>query len=628
MKVLKWLWMPLIIALLVIIVISNLRTELSIPGFFELNSFYKVENNYLGLPVIENQLKFEEIRQKIAPFNDPQLYLGLAEETRCGGLIGEAIKEYKRAIELDPKSYIPYVGIVLIYFYEWQNQNDISEKKQISLQLLIAIERGIKADQQNAFYNYIRGYLYISEGTETDDSEIGISIKDKYLVEKGLNEITIGNKKDHYDEYGYERYRAIITMWERMDVKIEAVYKIVKVAFTFLVTLSDQIYAAKALNVISKQYEGEGNYENAKLSLEAVSQMGKKLAQKSRYIVSLLVANIVQGIGEDALKEYYTRREMWKEVSYCENRKAQRKELIEQYRSVRNSELELAKLGTLDYILMPGSSYISYDPAIGRQIDYGLIEEILLGCVFILIVALLVIILINWLWTSSCIRKHQLPSIKLSWQIKDIAIIYSVFVTPLLFYILYDRGHYIRNYGLGYLRGLVLVQVVTVILLSVVLLLLLTGKRLSQKITGDAITSTSPTAIKLKRYSMLTYLGLALLLSYFWIGTNWRNELWGALMVIPGIIALILTIIGWYLTLGQAKSKGEMHLVYQRRILYIKSLIPILGGGLIILMLLHLTIAQPYFRRAIKVYETTVIDRMAEDEIGMTNWKTLRDLKD
>jgi hypothetical protein len=115
-------------------------------------------------------------------------------------------------------------------------------------------------------------------------------------------------------------------------------------------------------------------------------------------------------------------------------------------------------------------------------------------------------------------------------------------------------------------------------------------------------------------------------LSFFWIRIGKNDDFHGTFFMIWGIISIIITITSWIVFVRQAKRQGRMAEVYQHRVLYLKSLLPILGWGLVILILFQITITSPYFNKCLKAYETTVIDRIIEDEVGMTKWKALRDL--
>ncbi|MBI5359521.1 MAG: hypothetical protein HZA48_02950 [Planctomycetes bacterium] len=618
MKILKIAWIPAVISIVLISsAVYALRDFRVFSGAISmLNSFSSTG--------IANDVDLETIRETITPLKDPVLHIGLAGEFLNIRDTENAIAEYRTALNLEPADVIAHAGIVHSLLEEWIQKK--SDERQSRLQS--ALEEAIKTDPQNSFYNYIRAAVYCMQGAvkrENPDKNKKYEIVDKKLVEQGLAEVITGNTKQYYSAYESELTKAILKVMERTG---RTTHPITQAFVFFSFPLHISVYAgiSDTLAELSEVYEKEGSLELCPKPHEAVSSMGKRIAGSSKWLVTLLVGTSMQNKSENKLAEYYTRTGVESESIRIKEGISRREELQNELRKIP-FDIDNRKFGLLDTLIIPFGGWDDYSPETGRRMEYAFLESVFAAVLSVKIIVLILICVFCWFYAGYCGKKYSLPQYRIIWKVKDLVFIYGFgLIAPLFFYLLYDRFHHLREFGFGNVAPLVLFQGEVIMFVILALMLLLTARRLREKLEADDVPTVTA-GDKMKRYGAFAWLLFALPVAFFWIGIDdWNNGFYWLMLSITGAGAVIVTITGWILSVREITKKGGLPKMYNIRIAYCKSMVPILAGALVILLIVFFTIILPYYNRSVGKYESAVINRLIEDEVGMTRWKQLRDL--
>lgn len=619
MKMLKRVWIPVTIIIVLVSGVFYVLQELS--AFYGLISSLTSlsENNSAG------SVNLEKIREVIIPLKNPVLHIGLAGEYRSVGDNKNAVAEYKTALVLDPANIIAHAGMVSVLLDEWMQ----AESDQTQASLMSALEEAVKAEPHNSFYNYARAAIYcLKSAKEPEPSDKGrkYEITDKLLAEQGLAEVEAGNANQYHNEYGNELGKAMLEVMKKTGRKPHPINKL---AVIFSIRIQSVVYIkiSDILAELSALYEKNGDIESSLKPLEASGNMGKRIAGSSKWLVSLLVGFVIQNKNENKLAEYYSKIGRETE-SIRMKEKTAAMEILRDELKKSPDDFVGGKYSLLDTLIIPSSSWEGYNPEIGCRMEYALLEMVLAVFLSVKIVVLILICAACWLYASYRAKKHGLKPFRITWKVKDLVFIYGFgLIIPLSFYMLYDRFHYMREFGLGNnALPWVLFQGEAVMLLILVLQLLLTAWRLREKL--DAGSKPSPAAgDKMKRYGIFVWLLFLIFIVFFWAGINDRsNGVYWLMVNIAGMGAVIVTLTGWVLSVREITKNGELPKLYNIRAVYFKSMIPVLTGVLVLLAAAFITVILPYYISNTRKYESAVIDRLIEDEVGMTKWKQMRDL--
>lgn len=631
----------ILVSLPIVYCISWISTWMFYPAF----NFKYGECRLSSKEIKEMQL----LSEKSYDFNFHAGFAGLMLKQGGSDCIDIAIKEYEKAGLLSPQEPSPNIGLVQAYFKKWKLHKSIEEYTpgyfkhpgagvMITMGKMIdVIDKGGAREENNAFYDYVKGWILIDNGIahkdrkqrlfESDyeyEHESEIRIKDDELVKRGIDTILNGNKKEYYDTLNNDIVQQVIAFLPVAGKDMNPLSKMeVSFQIEFVSSLVMINNSIQTMDYLGRMYEDAGEYEKAEEMLKAIGEMGRNIIRRTRTLIEFSKALSVLDAGDEALRDYYKRRGMVEEANVYENRKKERDNLYKSYRA--KTWPGHMKYGIMDGVIARPDIMIDYDTSWENNSEYARLEVMVNGVAFNGMLFLVFVTVIVWSYTHYRLKKYGVLLLeKAGWGIWDYALITGGgLIAPLVFFLIYNRAHLSRQYGIGHAGYVWAVQTGLIPIIIAVLILFFTGLKLRHKM-GWSDGKGGMKYIILKKYCMIIFLIPAFCLAFFWFGPYRQKSyvVW-ALSANPET-ALVLTGVGWIKTVQAGKVAGKLEEVYRRRIIYCKALVQFLCVAIVVLVIFHLTVTKKYFKKCERTYETRMIDRLIEDEVGATRLKELR----
>ncbi|MBI5360426.1 MAG: hypothetical protein HZA48_07565 [Planctomycetes bacterium] len=614
--------------------------------------FYPAFNfKYGDCSLTSKEIKYMQLlSDKSDDFSFHAGFAGLMLKQGRSDCIDIAIKEYEKAGLLSPQEPSVNIGLIHAYFKKWEFHKNIEEYtpgyfKHPGAGVMITAEKVVdvidKASDKegnNAFYDYFKGWILINKGIahkerkqrlfESEyeyERESEIRIKDDEFVKRGVDAILKGNEKQYYDSLDDVIVQQAIAFLPEAGKDVNPLAKIEissKIEFYFPLAIIDN--SIQAMTCLSRMYEDDGEYEKAEEMLKAIGEMGRKIVRRARTLIRFTEGLSILDAGDEALRDYCKRRGMIEEAAAYEDKKKDRDNF---YKSCRSKTWpDSMKYGIIDGVIARPDIMIDYDTSTENNAQYAQLEVLVNGVAFNGMLFLVFAAIIVWSFTRYRMKKYEVFHFKnVRWGMWDYTLILGGgLMAPLIFFLIFNRWHLSRQYGIGHTGYVWTVQTGLIPIIIAVLILFFTGLRLRYKM-GWSDGQGGMKYIILKRYCMLVFLIPAFCLAFFWLGPYRRTSyvIW-TLCANPEA-ALILTGVGWIKTVQAGKLAGKLEEVYRRRIMFCKSLVLFLCVAMIVLVVFNLTVTKGYFKETERVYEIRVIDRFIDDEVGATRLKDLRD---
>lgn len=120
--------------------------------------------------------------------NNAEIHQGIAELLDYSGYeyTDTAISEYRKAISIAPKAEHLRTGLIAMYFFSSDYYNTLKfkeeDKEKILNTLMKECNEAEKLWPKNAFYNYVKAYVYLEQDEkEKADTEIQKALKKPYM---------------------------------------------------------------------------------------------------------------------------------------------------------------------------------------------------------------------------------------------------------------------------------------------------------------------------------------------------------------------------------------------------------------------------------------------------------------
>lgn len=524
-------------------------------------------------------------RATIEARREPGLHLGLANLLSGHHHEAEALAEYGKTIELAPGNRAARVGVLLTVLGRWQTAGGGA----ITPELAAALAAGRQADPENALYDYLEGAATTSNGA---------AVTDPAAVAKGLALIRAGNAKPYCETDDQESVQGMIAFLERVHPELNPLARM---------TVMGRPFPHAAL--LSRLRQAVPALAAEPAALETIIGMGKKLGARTRTVIVLAVANGLVLAAERELVNAYRKSGRYQAADALQAALTKHEAVFNAVRRLP-AGVDERQLGMLDSMMMPSSGWRDYDPGLNRRMEYAFLELVLVAGLSLVLLVISVLALAGACLAS---RRAGPPTPRIQWRAKEVVMVYlGGLLFPLFAYLLFDRLHFTREFGLGQLAAVVFTQLGAIALLTTTLTVALVGRTFRRKLAG----LNMPVVVPRGRHALLGFALVAVFLSCLWLGGSvGDNDAALILLGALGLAALAVFI----------RSLFTRILTTDQLRLYLTSLAALLLGAVVLLTLIQVTVVHPYFNRNFQGYKAAVLDPLVADEVGATNWSDLRD---
>jgi len=284
----------------------------SILGILALNSTLSFPESSMDKNISQKDMQVfdkarEKLRNKVGLIeaiieqypDNPEIHQGAAELYLSMGIFEEdkTIEEYQKVIELNPEDLQSHLGMALTYWYRYKYKRGNDSSLFVE-----ALKAGEKVDPNNAFYNYGRAYVYLTQKSES----------------KGIREIENALKKKSLKQYWKSRVKSKIKVLGEMgftstEMKVNALYGAGSTDEMFI----DIVHYLKNLG---EEKESKGAINEAAQIYRIMVKMAKQIRSDAWLLTSLNVSNHCADIGYEGLLRYYKRLGMEKELYKVEQK--------------------------------------------------------------------------------------------------------------------------------------------------------------------------------------------------------------------------------------------------------------------------------------------------------------------
>lgn len=376
-----------------------------------------------------------------------------------------------------PDNPVYYANYIIAYLAA--NKERIEDRTSPEFaEILAKLDEGERLEPDNAFYNYLKASILMKvsstleedpdhtyevikrDGTRKQRSCYKVSISDRQMFERGIEEYLKGNDKPFYTSHTFDMLEERLGILPPPSTLVEQIQRISTAAGVLLPQLNLHRDMSRKVLGYAGLLADEGRREEVLPLLKTMREPARKIGSNSRTLIEILVVRACQSISLGHAQNIYGR------IGMPEEAEAVRQEAEEEnafYNSLWSdryqtySREEIKKhAGMLTGMLAPALTGYELPLAPMRTVEQTSGEFAGLGTLLMTFSLILVVsgILTSWsLW--SCRKRGDGPMLYfVGWRRLGKLLLISLML-PLGLYVLYTRflpfGG--RGYGIDYSRN-------------------------------------------------------------------------------------------------------------------------------------------------------------------------------
>ena len=370
-----------------------------------------------------------------------------------------------------PVYYANYIVQLAYTISARTNFSRILNNRRLDIQLVAALDHGEQIESDNAFYNYMKAFVFQNASSEIEeiDQNAGDTwvISEPDLFNVSLDELRLGLVKPYVRSYGTDLYRMQMDRLLPSQTLEEYIARQVRAVDAGLPGLDYFLYLGSNLCSYSRYLARSGAHEEAIKLSRQVELMGLKLGTGPRKgVIELLVADAIRRQAVLTQAWLYDKSAKPMEAGYY---RVKHKRLEQVFQNLLADSMDISRLqqgGLFIRACAPTLIIGLKDLSPYRKVEYVLMDQ---AAVAYLVMLLLLMLTWSIIRTAVAIatRRHSIKdplTITVGWQ-RLLRIYLFALVLPILFYSMYawsPLGGRITGLNLTYERLVLEYVVVTV----------------------------------------------------------------------------------------------------------------------------------------------------------------------